>query len=472
MAAPKGSSDSGSTAVIVMIIFIVLFLISSGLAIAFYVNIEKSNKRADDALARLNKFGSTTQISEIEKLAESSGLESGSTTDKLTAVIGSFSDAIIGKNASGFSLSAAKAKIDSSLDGLWTMIAEVQGKDPETDLESVKSLGLAGATRALIAQLETIYSEFVAYQEQSDNQLLLNQQTIDRYEQRISQLQSDIDSLGSSVANMKNSTNENIDDLTSRFQSQVAALQSDKDQIIQATEEYRNQLDAELRQAELLSEKTSQLEKFLRETRQKPTMELEALDPDGTVISVDSSEQMVYIDLSESDKIYRGLTFTVYDGFENTIPSSGRGKATIEVVEIMDTISRCRVVENLSSTPIMKNDIIANLVWDKDRQFIFCVVGEFDFNMDGEVDVDGYDRIVALITGWGGKIENSVNVNTDFLVYGEKPSVDNIFGTESVEEKANIYNRALDEGVRLGVPAFNKSRFFRFIGYSSKQVVN
>ncbi|MBN2842316.1 MAG: hypothetical protein JXM68_04455, partial [Sedimentisphaerales bacterium] len=293
-------------------------------------------------------------------------------------------------------------------------------------------------------------------------QLASDQLSLQKNEEQIALLQAEIDSLGMSVANMKNQTNDNIDDIRGRFESHITSIQKEKDLIVSNTQEYRKQLDAELQEAALLREKTAQMEKFLRDTRQKPTQEVEALDADGTIISVDAREQMVYINLCANDKIYRGLTFSVYDGLDKTVPSSGMGKATIEVVEILDSISRCRIVDNPQGNPVIKGDIIANLIWDANREFVFCLVGDFDFNMDGELDIDGANRIETLITGWGGKVQNFVSVDTDFIVYGNEPA----------DDRAENYNKALDEALRLGVPSFNTQRFFRFIGYSKKQVIN
>ena len=480
MAAPKGSSDSGSTAVIVMIIFIVLFLISAGTAIGLYVNIETCNKKANDANGKLSKLGNASQISEVERLAQSSGLDSGTTFAKLEAVLKNFSEMIIGGDQANFSISNAKANIDSSISMIWPEVAQALGQEEE----QVVAGGLVGAVTSLTNALNETTEQFTMYQDQASQQLLLSQQKVDQYQERINQLQADIDNLGMTVANMKNQTDDNIDDIRGRFESHVASLQEEKEQIVKETQEYRQQLDKELEQAAQLSEKAQEMEKFLRDTRQKPTTEIEALDPDGKIISVDPREHMVYINLAQNDKIYRGLTFSVYDGLDKNVPSSGQGKATIEVIEILDSISRCRVVESLTTNPIIKGDVIANLVWDKQKEFVFCLVGDFDFNMDGEIDIDGRDRIATLIKAWGGKVQDYVGVETDFLVYGFKPaspseggafisgSEDNQANIEQAEERALMYDLALDEGVRLGVPSFNMDRFFRFIGYSEKQVAN
>ncbi len=458
MAAPKGGSDSGNTSVIVMIIFIVLFLISATFAIIFYVNLETANRRASDATAKLERMGNSTQITAVEQLAESAGLDNGSTFDKLDAVVKFFSETIVGVDAVNYSMATAKATAYARLETLWEKIAEVQGLEVET----AKAAGLAGAAESLVALLNEMASEFTSYQDQVAAKLSSDQISLQKNEEQIAQLQSEIDSLGMTVANMKNQTNDNIDDIRGRFESHISSIQKEKDLIVSNTQEYRKQLDSELQEAALLREKTAQMEKFLRDTRQKPTQEVEALDPDGTIISVDAREQMVYINLCAKDKIYRGLTFSVYDGLDKTVPSSGMGKATIEVVEILDSISRCRIVDNPEGNPVIKGDIIANLIWDANREFVFCLVGDFDFNMDGELDIDGANRIETLITGWGGKVQDFVSVDTDFIVYGNEPA----------DDRAEGYNKALDEALRLGVPSFNTQRFFRFIGYSKKQVIN
>ena len=478
MAAPKGGSDSGNTAVIVMVIFIVLFLISAGLAIALYVNIEKYNKQARDAKSQIEQLGNASEINEVKKLAESSNMQGGGTTfKKLDAVVRDFSNSLIGKNQVNYSLSTAKANIDNRLESVWLDASGILGQTEE----EVKDKGMAGIITDLIALIDELNGQMNQLAQEAGQQLDTSEQKIIASAKQIEDLQTQIDSLGMTVANMKNQTNDSIGDIQSRFENHVQALQKEKDAIQKQTEDMRQELDQKQSDVDKLTKKAEELEDIVKDIRPNPTEGLEALDPDGNIISVDVRERMVYINLAANDKIYRGLTFSVYDGLDKTVPASGQGKATIEVVEILDSISRCRVVESKTTNPIIKGDIIANLVWDKDKDFNFCVVGDFDIDMDGEIDIDGYDRIVTLITSWGGKVVNTVSVDTDFLVYGYEPMApQNILGgsqdaTEAAEKaikRVEQYTAAINEGSRLGVPAFNMKRFFRFIGYSEKQVRN
>ena len=154
------------------------------------------------------------------------------------------------------------------------------------------------------------------------------------------------------------------------------------------------------------------------------------------------------------------------------------GKATIEVIEIMENISKCRVVEKKKTNPILKGDLIGNLIWAKDRKYNFCVIGDFDFDGNGSIDPDGRKRIETLITAWGGKVFNEVSVDTDFMVVGQPPVVpmkplDDFLGGQTDEavaykkatERAESYNGVRADGAALGVPTFNTDRFIRFIGY-------
>ena len=478
MAAPKGGSDSGNTAVIVMVIFIVLFLVSAGLAIGLYVNIEKYNKQARDAQSQLDQLGTSSQINEVKKLAQSAKTEGGRTTfDKLDAIIRDFSNSLIGKNQVNYSLATAKANIDNRLESIWM---DASGILSLTEQEA-KDQGMAGVVTGLIAKIDELNANMSQLAQDANQQLDTSEQKISTYEKQIEDLQAQIDSLGMTVANIKNQTNDSIGDIQARFENHVQALQKEKDQIQNQTAAMRQELEQKQSDVEKLTKKADELEDIVKDIRPNPTEGLEALDPDGTIISVDARERMVYINLASNDKIYRGLTFSVYDGLDKTVPVSGQGKATIEVVEILDSISRCRVVETKTTNPIIKGDIIANLVWDKEQEFNFCVVGDFDFDMDGQIDIDGYDRVATLIKGWGGKVTNTISVDTDFLVFGYEPMApQNILGgsqeataaAEKAQMRVGQYKSAIDEGNKLGVPAFNMKRFFRFIGYSDNQGVN
>ena len=208
-----------------------------------------------------------------------------------------------------------------------------------------------------------------------------------------------------SLENQLRARNEAIEN---DLRQQIADIQA---QLQKAQDDNKN-MAAEMKKYELA---VNQLNERLRQFQATPEIEGAALERDGHIVGVDEREQLAYINLAKGQKIYRGLTFTVYDRF-SPIPKSGKGKGAIEVIEIMDSISKCRITEFNASNPIMTNDIIANLVWNKDKKFNFCVAGDFDFDGDKLIDQDGLQKITELIEHWGGRVTPTLSVDTDFLV--------------------------------------------------------
>ena len=110
-------------------------------------------------------------------------------------------------------------------------------------------------------------------------------------------------------------------------------------------ETQNEQLQNELAQA---SQALTSLKKELAKSQSKPDMETAALESDGLVVSVVPRDRLAYINLGKDDHIYRGLTFAVYDSYE-PIPRNGKGKGALEVIDIMDNVSKCRITDfNLS----------------------------------------------------------------------------------------------------------------------------
>ena len=116
-----------------------------------------------------------------------------------------------------------------------------------------------------------------------------------------------------------------------------------------------------------------------------------------------------------------GLTFSVYDS-SVPIPEDGKGKAEIEVFEVSPNVSAARVLNSSVNNPIVQQDIVANLIWDSQSSNNFVVVGEFDLNGDGINDKDGNTKVRELIQRWGGKIQDAVTIETDFVILGDRAS--------------------------------------------------
>jgi hypothetical protein len=222
--------------------------------------------------------------------------------------------------------------------------------------------------------------------------------------------------------------------------------------------------------SKLAGKRVSPLDPLLRQT-------------DGYITSV-ASEDIVYINLGMGDHIVPGMTLEVYshrDGIpkqddmmvEENLPV---GLASIEVERVLSGVSECRVVKTEIGQHIGIGDLIANLVYDRNTKYNMVVYGDFDLSQSGKPKAGDAQKIKALITDWGGQVQKNIDVDTDFVVMGAEPKVDQFTADElndplnkqtQDEEKAayDAYQAELEKAEKLGIPVMNQNRFLYFCGY-------
>jgi len=152
----------------------------------------------------------------------------------------------------------------------------------------------------------------------------------------------------------------------------------------------------------------------------KPKEDIAAYNIDGHIISVDVQSNIVFIDIGSESKVYPGLTFAVYDR-SSPVPTDGTSKGEIEIFDVAKNTATARIVTMSKRNPIAEGDVLINLIWDSKAVNRFVIAGEFDFNGDGYIDSDGAAKIVQLVENWGGKVEDAVTIDTDYVVLGTEP---------------------------------------------------
>ena len=185
---------------------------------------------------------------------------------------------------------------------------------------------------------------------------------------------------------------------------------------------------------------------------------------------------LVYLNVGSQDRVYRGLTFAVFDR-NMPIPEDGGNKAEIEVFQVEPKVSIARIVKSNIKNPIVPEDNVANLIWDSKTSNRFVVLGDYDLNNDGKLDNDGNRRVREMIERWGGIVEKEVTINTDFVIVGQAPRVlpkpaqaqmelDSTLQQKYDEsaEMTKSYDAQLAKARVLCVPVFNQKRFFYLIG--------
>ncbi|MCK4627833.1 MAG: hypothetical protein KAT56_02455 [Sedimentisphaerales bacterium] len=475
MPASKVSSESNSSTVYVLVVFIVLFLAAATFAVVMFLGNEELRKNAETAQTELEKFGTSNELREVRPLVQ----KNKTVLAQLSADMKQLCSWIGGDDLAELSLVGAKVTTEKRLKETWEQLAMVLTNPEEGD----PSVGLANIVDAMIKENRTLGQQFAQVEKEKMEQVRRQEQVLKGKDDEIAQLKGDLATASSAAQTSEQSYSRRVKDLGDRFEELIKRINDEKAQLQSENDKLTKQMEELQKEIAKYDEKIKEMEVVLQQIRPSPDMELAALDADGTVVSVNSRDMLAYISLAKNDHIYRGLTFTVYDSY-TSIPKTGKGKGKLEVVEILDTISKCRITEYDSTYPIMEKDIIANLIWDKDKKYQFCVAGDFDFDQNGEIDPDGREQIVSLINNWGGQAVSSLSVDTDFLVLGQPSAVpmrpreeDFDRNTEVVKkynqavQNAEKYKAILQSGKSLGVPTFNTSRFFRFIGYHPRGVI-
>jgi hypothetical protein len=208
---------------------------------------------------------------------------------------------------------------------------------------------------------------------------------------------------------------------------------------------------------------------------------------DAQVLRIGTNDN-VYLNIGANQHVIPGLTFTVYDRRTGIPPLSAganqensdsqvQGKAEIEVIRVDPNSSEARVVSRVQDKPpIQEGDLVANLVYDPNTTYSFYVFGRFDLDRNGVPTAQDEDVVKRLITQWGGKVTNDINVNTDFVVVGAEPVVPNLTKDEEadpilVQKRAqaqqdlNQYLEVVNKARDLHIPILNQNRFLYFVGY-------
>jgi hypothetical protein len=266
----------------------------------------------------------------------------------------------------------------------------------------------------------------------------------------------------------------------------IASLQAD-----QATQQKANG-DAAAKAAADLAAVTQQLTKAqtaIQEFQTKlagrrvDTSNAAVRQVDGKLIRVPNND-VCYINLGNGDQITPGLTFEVYDKATGVPPIPANvtgdeqlpvGKASIEVTHVGDTSSECRIVHIEPGAVLSEGDPIENLVYDPHTRYNFFVYGNFDLANNGRPNPADAEVIKRLVTQWGGKLIDQINVDTDFVVLGAEPvlptftkddlTAENQKKLDDAQKALDKYQELLGEARALHIPVMNQNRFLYYVGF-------
>jgi hypothetical protein len=456
-----------------LITFVGLFIATTTVAVIFYVKAEEYKTGEADLQRQLNNLATDR---ERNALASTVGPRSGSET-YLGLLVG-YVDQTVTMIVGGVpATDSAEIKIGGAdkemKDALNVAKDYVSIADPNRIglVQTIKDLAVAlgSTTKAKLAtekELADKRAEFARAEEANADKEKALQASKDKLQAQFDETKKQYDDLRTLL---EQTTGEQVKSLTAQLDQARNDLSATNDSLL-ATEAMLKEAQDRMK---LAQEEVARIEPG-------PDRAVLAQEPDGQVILIDDKAKVVHVNIGSNDHVYPGLTFTVYDKGA-AVSSDGKGKAEIKVFDVAETYSAARIVNPDVSKPILEGDVVANLIWDADRTNVFVVTGEFDLDSDDQPDSDATTRIAALIEKWGGKMTDSITIDTDFLVLGEQPEVLKAPTPEEQEidpraeekhlasqQRLERYNKLRDQAQSLWIPVFTYEKFLHFVGYNTQ----
>ncbi len=457
-----------------LITFVGLFIVATTIAVIYYVDSEDKKTRLADIENQIDDLAKSNERNALGTIVGTKARGKswlGTMVEHLdgtaSRIVGGVPETTSAEakmndvnTKVGNALKSAQVHIDIA-DANTTGLVQIIG-DLTAELDNTIKAKLA--TQKQLSDLEQKFAN--ANKANSEKEQVLQSEK-NKLQEQVNQIQADYNDL---QVRLEQSTTEQVDTYRNQLEQAKTNLKSLNDKLL-------------LTQAELkMTEDVMKLaQQEVRDIKPSPDHEVLAHRADGKIILIDHQAKVVHLNIGSDQHVYRGLTFTVYDR-SGAIPKDGKGKAEIEVYDVGGTYSAARITRSETKRPILDGDIVANLIWNSDKTNVFVVAGDFDLDNDGNFDSNAIGRIRALIEKWGGRVADTISIDTDFLVLGGLPQVPKQQPTfeeleldpgalqryETLLQRLSHYNQLQSQAQALWIPVFRYERFLYFIGYKGQ----
>jgi hypothetical protein len=455
-----------------LIVFVFLTVIATGIAIWLGVgkgDAEKRLEAKDKELVRLKKASDEQLVNQLltgRTPNDTAMFVAGKHMNDLKTAI--LSDGA-GKTPEEVIL-AAQAAITASGKSNFKLVGIVQ--------EQMKELKTASD------QVATLRQQLKTVEDQAAQLASSSKTAADAAQTQINQLKEQLTAATNAGAQERKEKEENATSAQGSLTKAREEAEAARRQLVLQNEELTRQLA-----------QANETIKNLRNMIQKSSVAMtEAIAPAGKIVRAPAGTGEVYIDLGRRDKIVAGMTFSVHDartGVRGKIDDrpgasaamgdlEAAGKGGIEVIDVREAESLCRITRVAKDQTMQVGDLIANPVYQntRNRKSRFVVIGEFDLDNDGVSTAAERDRVTNMITSWGGTIDTAITPQTDFLIAGSAPAAPSAKMEDQPggvgDQRAKLqkdYDEAVVEAKRSSVPILNVNRFLALIGYYNTSIV-
>jgi len=459
-----------------LITFVGLFIVATTIAVIYYVDAEDKKTRLADMQNQIDDLADSKERNALGTIVGTrvgTGARRKSWLGTMVEHLDGTTKLIVG----GSETTSAEAKMNDVNTkvsrALQSVKEHIDIADPNTTLIQIigdLTAELDNTKKAKLAtqnQLNDLEQKFANANKANSEKEQVLQSEKNKLQEQVNQIQADYNDL---QVRLEQSTTEQVDTYRIQLEEARANLKNLNDILLKT--------QAELKMSEDIMKRAQQ---EVMDIKPPPDHEALAHRADGKIILIDDQAKVVHLNIGSDQHVYRGLTFTVYDR-SGAIPKDGKGKAEIEVYDVAETYSAARITRSDAKRPILDGDVVANLIWDSDKTNVFVVAGDFDLDNDGNFDSNAIERITALIEKWGGRVADTISIDTDFLLLGGQPQVPTQQPTfeelevdpgamqryQALLQRLNQYNQLQKQAQALWIPIFRYERFLYFIGYKGQ----
>ncbi|MHC4749575.1 MAG: hypothetical protein ACYTFW_06825, partial [Planctomycetota bacterium] len=309
-----------------LITFVGLFIAATTIAVIYYVKAEDYRTRQADFENQLNEYATRAERQAIGNIVGSKpgpktwlGTMNDHLNDTLLMVVGGVPEP-----------TSAEVKVNNADTQVSNILQLVQ---KHIDVGDPNTTGLIQIVQGLTAELENTIKAQLATQEQlsdlqtkfknADAANLEKEQTLlaekDKLQAQVDDIKQKYDELS---ALLEKTTGEQVKTLMAQLEQERANLKVINGELLKTQAELEDvQKMMRLAQQEVMSIKPP------------PDANVPAYKPDGKIILIDDQAQVIHLNIGSNERVYRGLTFTVYDR-GTSVPEDGMGKAEIEVFDV------------------------------------------------------------------------------------------------------------------------------------------
>jgi len=454
MEIPLMSSRSSTGVIVALVVFVVLSIALLALSIVLYTGRTAAEQKESEARAELNSYINAEQRGRTDAQA----MKANAGTDTLYAYMTEQSARVAQFVTGDRSANLDKMRSDLGLtrDESVTVRDAMRRITQDRDARSQEAGSLRTRVADLGREIDALKAQLAAAEKARQDAVAQVTASIAAYRQAGDNYRGEFDS---AMASLDSTRADN----QARFDSRVAQLESEIDGLRSERSMLFARIDSLQRKVEATSTRAANPATLV----------------DARVVDFDARTGTIFIDIGANKRVVAGMTFEVFDDAASIVAaadSGSRGKASVQVIKVGDSTSTCRIIRGSPSRPVLRDDVLANAVFNPDYRFKFMIHGKFDANGDGRATAAEADYLRSRVIEWGGEIVEGDTLagDIDFLVLGAQPPMPVPLPSDATEAQTlayteqraarELYDALFRKAADAQIPVLNWTRFEALTG--------